>query len=421
MTRRQWLSSLASFALAGSARAADWPLWGGFRHNFTADETPLAATWPASGPREIWRRPLGDGYSGIACVEGRLYTMAHRAMPYWLVFTEQQEVAMALDAATGETVWEYAYQESFRSQFSEIGPGPYAMPQVVGDRVFTAGAGGKLKALQRRDGALLWERDLYEELGGTRLPYGYSSHAVPYKDNLLVLAGGERQGLACLSQATGETVWAKLGFQNAHSTPILITVDGQEQLVALAGKMIFGADPATGEMLWSRSHSTDYGLAIAMPIWAPDRSLLVYSAAYNFGAEALRLRQSAGKTTVEPVWRDKRLQLHFDNMILADGALYFTRGHSGPAFFTAVDLETGRELWQTRDVAKSSLLALPDGRILILDETGLLAIATATRERLTIHAKHKILSEKAWTPPTLVDGRLYVRDRAEIAAFDLSA
>jgi outer membrane protein assembly factor BamB len=421
MTRRQLVSSFVSFALAHAARAADWPLWGGFRHNFTADDTPLAETWPATGPREIWRRPLGDGYSGVACVGGTLYTMFHRAMPYWLVFSEQQEVATALDAKTGETLWEYAYQESFRSQFSEIGPGPYAMPQVVGDRVFTAGAAGKLKAFQRRDGSLLWERDLYEELGGTRLQYGYSSHAMAYKENLLMLVGGERRGLACLSQATGETVWAKLGFQNAHSTPILITLDGQEQVVALTGQLIFGADPRTGEMLWSRSHNTDYGLAIAMPIWVPERNLLIYSAAYNFGAEALRLTRNAGETTVEPVWRDKRLQLHFGNMIRTEDTLYFTRGHSGPAFFTAVDLETGRELWQTRDVAKSSLLALPNGRMLILDETGLLALATATRTGLTIHAKHNILAEKSWTPPTLVDGRLYVRDRGEIAAFDLSA
>jgi outer membrane protein assembly factor BamB len=420
MTRRTCCGALAALAFNRLGQGADWRLWGGARRDFTSDDTALAETWPAAGPPELWRRPLGEGYSGVALADGVLYTMFHRGMPYWLVFTEQQEVVTALDAKTGETLWEHAYQESFRPAYAEIGPGPYAMPVVVGDRVFTAGAAGKLKALERRTGKLIWERDLYEELGGTRLPYGYSSHPLPYGENLIVLAGGDKQALACLSQSTGDTVWAKLGFRNAHSTPVLIEVDGKEQLVALTASLIFGADPASGAMLWSRPHTTEHGLAIAMPVWAPERNLLVYAAAYNFGAEALRLRDEGGKTTVEPVWRDKRFQVHFGNMIVQDGALYFTRGHSGPAFFMGADLETGRELWQTRDFAKASLLELPGGRLLVLDEKGQLGLVTAAPEGLTVHAKAKILEETAWTPPTLSGGRLYARNRAEIAAFDLS-
>ena len=421
MTRRTCSLTLASMALGGPGRAEDWPLWGGFRRDFTADDTPLLDSWPAAGPRQIWRRPLGEGYSGVAHADGVLYTMYHRAMPYWLVFTEQQEVVAAIDAKTGKTLWEYAYQDSFSPAYGEIGPGPYAMPQIVGDRVFAAGASGKLKAFDKRSGRLLWERDLYEEFGGTCLEYGYSSHPLPYGENLILPVGGEKQALVCLSQATGDTVWAKLGFRNAHSTPILIQVDGKEQLVALTASLIFGADPQSGDMLWTRSHTTEHGLAIAMPVWSPERNLLIYSAAYNFGAEALRLRAQEGKTTVEPVWRDKRFQVHFGNMIVQRDALFFTRGHSGPAFFTGADLETGRELWQTRDFAKASLLALPDGRLLILDEKGQLGLATASRQGLTVHATVKILDETSWTPPTLCAGRLYARNRTEIVAFDLSA
>ncbi len=420
MTRRTWCMTLASLALSRQVQGADWRLWGGPQRDFTADDARLAESWPPEGPRELWRRPLGEGYSGVAYADGILYTMFHRAMPYWLVFAEQQEVVTALDAKTGETLWEYAYQESFRPEYAEIGPGPYAMPVVEGERVFTAGASGKLKAFERRSGKVVWERDLYEEFGGTRLPYGYSSHPLPYGENLIVLAGGERQALVCLSQATGDLVWAKLGFRNAHSTPVLIQVDGREQVVALTASLIFGADPATGEMLWSRSHNTEHGLAIAMPVWSPERNMLVYSAAYNFVSEALRLSGDAGKTVAEPVWRDKRFQLHFGNLIVKDDALYFTRGHSGPAFFTAADLETGRELWQTRDFAKASLLKLPSGRLLVLDEKGQLALVTVDRDGLTVHGKRKILEETAWTPPTLSNGRLYARNRTEIAAFDLS-
>ena len=191
--------------------------------------------------------------------------------------------------------------------------------------------------------------------------------------------------------------------------------------MALTASLIFGADPKTGEILWTRAHDTQYGLAIAMPVWSPERSLLVYSAAYNFGAEALRLTRKDGRTTAEPVWRDKRLQVHFGNMLLAGDTLYLTRGHSGPAFFTAVDLETGKVLLETRDIGKASLLTLPGGKLLVLAENGELSLVTATRQGLTIHSKKKVLEPSAWTPPTLAGGRLYARNRSEAVALDLSA
>ena len=94
----------ATLFSAAGARAQGWPQWGGPHRNFHADGRGLAATWPAEGPRRIWSRELGDGYSAISVEGERLYTLFRRG---------EQDVAVCLDAATGKTVWEHAAEARF--------------------------------------------------------------------------------------------------------------------------------------------------------------------------------------------------------------------------------------------------------------------------------------------------------------------
>src|SRR5262249_59961510 len=56
-----------------------WPQWGGPTRDFKTTSKGLAATWPASGPRELWSRPLGDGYSSLLVDDVTIYTMYHPA------------------------------------------------------------------------------------------------------------------------------------------------------------------------------------------------------------------------------------------------------------------------------------------------------------------------------------------------------
>jgi outer membrane protein assembly factor BamB len=364
----------------------------------------------------IWKRDLGEGYSAIAFDGEMIYTMYHRIQPYWLIFSEQQEVVAALDARTGETRWEYPYTVTFRSQ---TGSGPHVMPQIVGNRVFTAGSTGKIHALDKKTGEILWQRDLYEEFGGTPLEYGYSSHALPYKDNLIVMAGGDGKAILSLKQATGEVVWAKQSFKNAHSSPLLINVDGQPQVAAVAADRIIGINPENGELLWSFPHNTQYGLAVSMPVWGAD-NLLFFSSAYGHGSRVLRLMRQGDKTRVEELWHNARVRVHFGSIVRIADTVYASSGHDGPAPLTAVDVPSGEILWQSREFAKASFV-WAKGKLILVDQEGHLGLATATPEGLKVHAKVLMLSPNAWTMPTLAGTRLYVRDRKVIMALDLGA
>lgn len=392
-----------------AAVSEDWPLWGGKNRDFIVNTSGLADSWPAAGPKKIWSRPLGDGYSSIAEEGGVLYTTLRRG---------SRDVIIALDAASGKTVWEYSYENPFTNSYSEaVGPGPYAMPQVVGDRVVTASGTGKIHSLDKKTGKVKWSHDLYNEFHGTQLGFGYACHALPYKDTLIYQAGGDGDGIIAFRQSDGAVAWKALQFTNSYSSPLLIDVDGQKQVVVLASKTVFGFNPDNGTLLWTHEHVTNYGLAISTPVWAPGNLLFVASA-YGTGARTLHLSQSGGKTRVEQLWYDPHYELHIGTAIQRDGYIYFSRGYNGPPLMTAVELKTGRTMWAERGFAKAQLL-LADGKFILSDQDGTLALCRATPQKFEVLSKASVLQSISWTPPTLVGTRLYLRDRQTIAAYEL--
>src|SRR5260370_34210951 len=89
-----------------------------------------------------------------------------------------QEVVISLDATSGKTLWELAYDAPFRPDNPSAGSGPRAMPQVFGDLLYAVGETGRLHALDKRTGRRVWFRDIYREFRGTEMGYGYSRHSL---------------------------------------------------------------------------------------------------------------------------------------------------------------------------------------------------------------------------------------------------
>jgi outer membrane protein assembly factor BamB len=227
-------------------------------------------------PKRLWKRDIGFGHSSILVDGGgqRLYTMYRSG---------DDKVVISLDANTGQTLWEFRYPAPFLSGMNmDVGPGPHATALLVGGRLYATGVTGKLHCLDARTGKLRWKRGLLEEMGGTVMVRGYSASPIAYRDTVIVTVGGPGHALAALDQKTGAVVWTRQDFKNSHASPILIRLDGQEQLVAVMDKIIIGVDPATGELLWSHPHDTIGDMTATTPVWS-DGNLLFVSSAYNGG------------------------------------------------------------------------------------------------------------------------------------------
>ncbi len=404
------LPALATLTVVLAIASPDtsWLQWGGPRRNFTVESGALATRWPAGGPKRLWSRPLGEGHSSVLVENGRLYTMYRQG---------GKERIVALDAATGKSIWEYAYEEPTEGLDLSAGSGPHSTPLILGDRVFALSSREKLFALDKLTGKLAWSHDLIKGFGARQVDRGYAPSPIAYRDTVIVLAGAPRASVIAFNPKTGATVWKGGDFSTAPGSPLLITVDGQPQLVVLGADDVVGMDPSNGAVLWRHRHSTQYGLNISTPVWGGD-NLLFVSSAYNNGARALRLRQSGGKTTVKEEWFQNRMRVHFGTVIRLGDFAVGASGDFGPCPTVGIDLKTGSVLWQNREFARSTFLHA-DNKLIIMDEDGNLGLATAARDGLKILAKAPILSSRAWTVPTLDGTTLYVRDRKNLVALAL--
>jgi outer membrane protein assembly factor BamB len=405
-----------AMAVGVAGNLPEWPQFGGPNRNFVVDSKGLADAWPAEGPKKLWMRPLGEGYSEISVDQGTLYTMYRKG---------EQEVAIAMDAATGKTRWEYAYTASFGNMPMENGPGPHTTPLILGNRVYTAGILAILNCFDKATGKLLWTKDLYKDFpGASRMDRGYSSSPMAYKNSIILTIGGPGHSVIALDPADGHLLWGKNDFGNSPSSPTLINVAGQDQLVAFlddggeaAHGLIAGLDPNNGALLWTHPHKTSWGLNIALPVWGDD-GILVMSSAYGSGARALKLTREGGKTTVKELWANNRMRVHHSTMIRVGEFAYGSSGDFGPAPLTAIDVRTGEIKWQERAFPKASFV-YADGKFFVVDEDGGISLATLSPAGAKVISKFSLLEHNAWTAPTLAGTKLYVRDRKSIAALEV--
>ena len=402
-----------------AAAATDWTQWGGPHRNFMSDATGLASSWPPDGPKKLWARTLGEGHSSILAEGARVYTMYRPAsglLSY--VRRSQEETVIALDAATGKTIWEFRYPAATDGVDFSQGAGPHATPLIAGNRIFATSSRRELFALDKQTGKLLWSHDFIKEYGAPPPNRGYTCSPLAYNDTLILTVGGPDQAVAAFKQETGALVWKRGRLEPSPASPILIDVDGQPQIIVFGGDLIAGLSPVDGNTLWTYPHKTDWGLNISTPVWSPADHVLFASAAYNTGSRALELRQSGGRTTVAEKWFLNRLRVHIGTVIRVGDYIYGSSGDFGPAFLSAVDVKTGRVAWQDRSFSRAQLL-YADGKLILLDEDGRLGLATIGPDGLKILARAAVLENLSWTPPTLSGTKLYVRDRKSIAAFEL--
>ena len=407
---RQLVSTFVVMLAFPLAARGDWPQWGGPHGNFIVENVKLADTWPTKGPRQIWRRRLGDGYSNIVTSGKRLVTM-YRA--------DSQEHVVAMDALTGKTVWRHSYKVEFLegTNVEEFGPGPLSTPLIVDGRVCAVGVTGMLHCLDFANGKILWKRDLVRELQGTKLYRGYSASPIAFGDTVISPVGGPGRGLVAFRIKDGSIVWQKHDFAISHVSPIMIRFCNQDQLVVVAEKLIAAVEPATGRMLWRHEHPIRGGYISSTPVWHDDGRLF-FSAAYGAGSRCLQLACDADKTIVKEIWHNPRMRVHHSNAIRVGHVIYGSSGDFSALLFTALNAKTGKVLWQERKFGRASCVYV-DGKFIVLQEDGTLILASMTPKKITVHSKIKLFDGRAWTGPVLDNKRLYIRNREEIMALEI--
>lgn len=413
-----------------AAPAADWPQFRGPDRNGHTPDTGLLASWPEEGPPELWRHPLGEGYSAVTVVGDRLYTLfaeppasspedateaegepAEGAGGADDAGTPAREFAAAFDAASGRELWRTAVDQRIETSF---GNGPRSSPTVVGGRVYVLGSHGKIAALEAADGKMVWQVDALESLGGRLHNWGFSSSIlVDGERAILELGLPEGKTYAAFAITDGELLWTTGDSAGAgYNSPQIIEIHGHRHLLYLVAGQLRGID-FDGNELWS--HPWPDGESHAMPIFiAPD---MVYaSGAEGVGAAVVRITAEGEGFAIEELWSGNQMRNHFSSSLFHEGHIY---GFDN-ATLKCIEAATGTLKWAKRGLGKGSLI-YGEGHLYVLSDRGRLLMARATPEGWQETGQIQALTGRTWTAPSIADGRLYLRSHEEMVAYDLRA
>lgn len=387
----------SSFAVAADM---GWPQWRGINRDGVSKETGIIKTWPAQGPKILWKTPIGEGYSSVAVSQGRIYTMDAKG---------EGEFVTAVDLATGKELWRTRIDSVF---FSDQGNGPRSTPTVDSNMVYAVGASGALAGLNVQNGKVVWQHNLLKEFHSEIPRWGTSTSPLVEKELLLVDVGGKSgYSLMAFNKTNGTIVWKSHTDKQGYSAPIAVTIGGVRQILFFTGTSLVSVSP-TGKVFWKYPWRTDYDANIATPVFiAPDKIFI--SSSYGTGAAVLKVTSGNGTSSFQEVWKNKVMENHFNSSVLHQGHLY---GFDN-AILKCIDASTGAEKWKESGFGKGSLI-LADGQLIVLSDRGQLALVEANPSAYTEKAKAQVMQGKTWTMPALSDGKLILRNQKEIVALD---
>jgi outer membrane protein assembly factor BamB len=384
----------------------DPPYWTDFRgpsRDGHYRERPILTAWPSSGLTPLWKQPVGGGYASFAIAHGRAFTIEQR---------RGQEVVAAYEVATGRELWSHAWDGEFREWMG--GDGPRATPTWADRRVYALGALGELRCLDDGSGRQLWRVNILQDNGATNLQWGMAASPLVVDDLVVVLPGGPGgRSVVAYDRVTGGRRWSSLDDKAAYSSPMLMTLNGRRQILAVTASRLVALAPESGELLWDHPWVTSNDINASQPLRVGERRILL-SSAYGKGAALIDVQDDGGRQSARVVWEHTRLKNRFSSSVIHEGFIYGLDEN----ILTCLDAETGDVKWKAGRYGHGQFV-LANGHLVMVSEEGELALVRATPERHDELVRFAALDGKTWNHPAIEDGILLVRNLAEMAAFDL--
>jgi len=371
----------------------------------------LQRDWKTFPPKELWRHPIGRGWSSFAIVGTAAVTQEQR---------ENDEAVLCYDLFTGQQRWEIAVPTRFSEALG--GDGPRATPTIDQGQVFALGANGDLLALDLETGSKLWSVNILTDNSANNITWGMSASPLVTGNLVIVSPGGRNNNsLVAYDRHTGQRVWQAGSARAAYSSPQLTTIDGQPQVLILNGEALAGHDPVTGAQLWSFPWMAGpQRISVSQPLYLPDFGMkdhpgeILIACAYGAGAGLLKVERNQDEWKVSSLWQSQGLQSKFSNIVIHEGYVY---GFDGP-ILACLDLKDGRRCWKSGRYGFGQML-LVDDLLLLQDENGPVVLIEATPEAHREIAKLRALSERTWNTPALAGRYLLVRNDREAVCYEL--
>ena len=420
--------SAAFVLVATSDLGADaWSAYRGAEGTGRSSETLAVKEFPKSGPKQVWKVKTPLGFSSFAVGEGKALTLIAREIE-----GNPMEVCVALDAETGDTVWETPlWLSDYKAGGGNAGEpdnkggdGPRSTPAIDAGRAYVFDAHLRLYALSLEDGSVVWKKDLQREHGAENIRWLSAASPLISGDRLFVAGGGRGQSLLCFAKADGELLWKSESDGITHATPVATQIHGVAQVIYFTQEGLVSVTADQGEVLWRYEFPFNVSTAASPVVW---EDIVYCSAGYDVGAAAVKISRAENdkEWSASELYRKEGNDLanHWSTPVVKDGYLFgmFSFKAYGKGPLACVDIRTGEVKWQEAGFGPGNVLLTADGCIVALTDRGVLVLAEASPEGYHELARADVIDGKCWSSPALADGRIYLRSTVEGACFDLRA
>jgi outer membrane protein assembly factor BamB len=364
------VGTFLAFTFSLSLSAADWPQFRGPNGDGHADGAKLPTEWDRA-KNVTWRKEIpGLGWSSPVVVDGRIFLTT--AVP---TNGDYSLRALALHAKTGDVIWNVEVFHEDGKTFPGIHrKNSHASPTAVveGDAVFVHFGHMGTACLNAKDGSKVWTQQSL----GYKPVHGNGGSPVLAGDHLIFsIDGTDRQEVVALDKRSGKIAWRtprdlKVAKPFSFSTPLLITVNGQDQLVSAGSGAVMSLDPKTGKELWRVKYGTGYSV-VPKPVFG--NGLIYLSSGYDSPVfYAIKPDGRGDVTDTHIAWKAQTGAPRNASPLVVDDAVYLA---ADDGRFTCLDAKTGKVRWREstgRAYSASPLFA--NGLIYLLDEDGLATI-----------------------------------------------
>lgn len=410
MSRSPALSALSltipvALWVGSVAQAAPWPDWRGPSQNGVSSETNAPLRWNRT-QNVRWIHRLGEPGNSTPIVWSNTVFVTQNA--------GNQRSVLAIDRRSGRARWSTGEEGMPNERTERANPYCSASPVTDGERVI-AWFGSVGVVAYDFDGRRLWRA----ELGPQSHQFGYGSSPVLHGNQVFLNFGpGTREFVVALDKATGKELWRVSGPNSGSddtygtwSTPVMVTVQGQRQLLIALRDHFAALDPASGREIW---HARGLGLqAKASPV--TDGHIALVSGDLRGAEIAIQLGGVGDVSESHRLWKESPPRRRVGTGIVRDGYVY---GAQANGLLDCVNLETGDIVWAERmsgSGANSTIWSSPilvGDRLYIHNQGGDTAIVAASPQfkQLAVNS----IGEPGNASPVVADGELFLRTHAAL-------
>ncbi|MFN3191462.1 MAG: PQQ-binding-like beta-propeller repeat protein [Aureliella sp.] len=411
-----WLCTLFMLAPTFANRTrGDEPSWTGW---LGADRSGQITEFapPRDWPDElelVWEKEIGEGYASPIVRNGNIFLHSRIG---------DEEVLSCLTLSTGEIQWQNKKPIPFKvgGGGEDHGAGPKAAPFLLQDRIFTMSINGVLTAWDANSGKELWEVDRSNQFEGRKTPY-WGATASPIAQNGIVYAhfGNDDDGfLEAVDVGSGEPVWrAKERVGAAYSSPLILKIEGVEQLVEWNHLGLASHDLLSGQQLWFYEFAhTGTNQNMPTPNYASGR---IFVGGENRGVRCIEPKLDNGTWSVNEVWQQKRAAFNMSTAVV-NGELLFGLSHYSSNQLCCIDLASGEIRWKGRGRVGENATFLSWGNLVAaLLDNGNLQFIEATGGSYVPRASYQVSERPTWSAPAILPGGMLIKDESHLLHFRL--